>query len=89
MGEKHEEVLANQKSAITQFRQRLSDLELAKPPGIFCCVCIPLQDTPIITLGFAFGNILKVSKAVKKMLEYLNRELAWMGIRINSDVIQG
>ena len=38
IGEKHEEVLGNQKSAIMQLRQMLSDLELAKPPGIIIFV---------------------------------------------------
>ena len=33
LGERHEEVLGTQKTAIAQLRQKLKDLELAKPPG--------------------------------------------------------
>lgn len=33
LGERHEEVLGTQKTAIAQLKQKLKDLELAKPPG--------------------------------------------------------
>ena len=33
LGEKHGEVISHQREAIAQLKQRLSELELAKPPG--------------------------------------------------------
>ena len=33
LGERHEEVLGTQKTAIAQLKQKVKDLELAKPPG--------------------------------------------------------
>ena len=32
--EKHANIISDQKTAISQLRQRLNELELAKPPGI-------------------------------------------------------
>ena len=33
LGEKHSEIINNQKIAIAQLRERVAELELAKPPG--------------------------------------------------------
>lgn len=38
LGEKHSEIINNQKIAISQLREKLNELELAKPPGIVAIV---------------------------------------------------
>lgn len=33
LGEKHNDIISNQKTAIAQLREKLTELELAKPPS--------------------------------------------------------
>ena len=34
LGERHSDIIAKQRGAIAQLKQRISELELAKPPGM-------------------------------------------------------
>lgn len=38
LGEKHSDIIAKQRGVIAQLKQRVNDLELAKPPGIMFIV---------------------------------------------------
>ena len=40
LGERHNDIIEKQRGAIAQLKQRIGELELARPPGMLSCACV-------------------------------------------------
>jgi hypothetical protein len=67
LGERHGEIINNQKAAIAQFRERVTELELAKPPSKKPII----TSAPVLSLNPVVGS----HQATLKELSRVRHEL--------------
>ena len=70
LGEKHDDIISNQRTAITQLREKVAELELAKPPSKNLTNAVPIVlMMPVLLVGSHQATLKELSRVRHELLK--------------------